>query len=92
MLLVLVSSSFRVSSSGHILYHRRRVLVVVGTYENGIVLPSRFYFCSFHKFLLVGFGVACRVCVVWRVVLPGPVAVLLRVKKKGRGRLFGRLD
>lgn len=60
VLLVLASSSFRVSSSGHVLYHSRRchrVSVVVGTYENGIGSLPRFYFCSFQKFLSVSFGV-----------------------------------
>uniref|UniRef100_I1NVT5 Uncharacterized protein n=1 Tax=Oryza glaberrima TaxID=4538 RepID=I1NVT5_ORYGL len=58
VLLVLASSSFRVSSSGHVLYQSRRrlrVSVIVGTYENGIGSLPRFYFCSFHKFLSVSF-------------------------------------
>ncbi len=53
VLLVLAFSSFRVSSSGHVLYHcrcHRRVFVVVGIYENGTALLPGFYFCSFHKF------------------------------------------
>ncbi|BAF12401.1 Os03g0560000, partial [Oryza sativa Japonica Group] len=56
VLLVLASSSFRVSSSGHVLYHshrRPRVSVVVGTYENRIGSLPQFYFRSFQKFLLV---------------------------------------
>ena len=63
-LLVLASSSFRVSSSGHVLYHSRRrlrVSVVIGTYKNGIGLLPRFYFCSFQNFLSVSFGVAFRI-------------------------------
>ena len=60
VLLVLAFSSFRVSSSGHVLYQSRRrlrVSVIIETYENGIGLLPRFYFCSFQKFLPVGFGV-----------------------------------
>ncbi len=57
VLLVLVFSSFRVSSSGHVLYH-----FVVGIYKNETALLSGFYFCSFQQFLSVGFGVASRVC------------------------------
>ena len=58
VLLVLAFSPFRVSSSGHVLYHSRRrlrVSVVVGTYENGIGSLPRFYFRSFQKFLSVSF-------------------------------------
>jgi hypothetical protein len=42
-------------------FHRRHsrhcVFVVVETYENGIVSLPGFYFCSFQKFLSVGFRV-----------------------------------
>jgi hypothetical protein len=58
VLLVLASSSFRVSSSGHVLDHSRRrprVSVVVGIYENGIGSLPRFFFRSFQKFLSVSF-------------------------------------
>ncbi len=61
VLLVLASSSFRVSSSGHVLYycHRRhRVLIVIGIDENRTTLLLGFYFSSFQKFLSVGLRVA----------------------------------
>ncbi len=80
----LVFSSFRVSSSGHILYHchrHRRVLVVVGIFENGTASLPVFYFFSFQKFLSVSFGVAFWVSFVWSPCACGDSVVLLRVRK-----------
>ena len=59
-LMVLAPSSFRVLSYVHVLYHchrSRRVFVVVGTYENGIIFLLGFHFSSFQKVLSICFGV-----------------------------------